>query len=48
MEAAVRAAADFPQLHVIALTVVTSLTDTDLPVTARCGQRDSGSGGGFI
>jgi orotidine-5'-phosphate decarboxylase len=30
MEAAVRAAADFPQLHVIALTVVTSLTDTDL------------------
>ncbi|MEH0842450.1 orotidine-5'-phosphate decarboxylase [Micromonospora sp. CPCC 205711] len=30
MEAAVRAAADFPQLRVIALTVVTSLTDTDL------------------
>jgi orotidine-5'-phosphate decarboxylase len=29
MEAAVRAAADFPRLHVIALTVVTSLTDTD-------------------
>jgi orotidine-5'-phosphate decarboxylase len=30
MEAAVRAAADFPQLRVIALTVVTSLTDADL------------------
>ena len=30
LEAAVRAAADFPQLHVIALTVVTSLTDADL------------------
>ncbi|MEU5943450.1 orotidine-5'-phosphate decarboxylase [Micromonospora sp. NPDC047548] len=30
MEAAVRAASDFPQLRVIALTVVTSLTDTDL------------------
>lgn len=30
MEAAVRAAADFPRLHVIALTVVTSLTDADL------------------
>jgi orotidine-5'-phosphate decarboxylase len=30
MEAAVRAAAEFAQLRVIALTVVTSLTDTDL------------------
>jgi orotidine-5'-phosphate decarboxylase len=30
MEAAVHAAADFPHLRVIALTVVTSLTDTDL------------------
>lgn len=30
MEAAVRAAAEFPQLRVIALTVVTSLTDADL------------------
>ncbi|WP_123678112.1 orotidine-5'-phosphate decarboxylase [Couchioplanes caeruleus] len=30
MEAAVRAAADFPRLRVIALTVVTSLTDADL------------------
>jgi orotidine-5'-phosphate decarboxylase len=30
MEAAVRAAADFPQLRVVALTVVTSLTDSDL------------------
>jgi orotidine-5'-phosphate decarboxylase len=30
VEAAVRAAADFPQLRVIALTVVTSLTESDL------------------
>lgn len=30
VEAAVTAAADFPQLRVIALTVLTSLTDTDL------------------
>ncbi|MEH1164499.1 orotidine-5'-phosphate decarboxylase [Micromonospora sp. CPCC 205539] len=30
MEAAVRAAADFPRLRVLALTVVTSLTDVDL------------------
>lgn len=30
MAAAVRAAADFPGLKVLALTVVTSLTDTDL------------------
>jgi len=38
MHAAVRAAADFPRLRVLALTVVTSLTDTDL---ADIGLRDT-------
>jgi orotidine-5'-phosphate decarboxylase len=42
LEAAVRAAAEFPRLRVVALTVVTSLTDADLAevgVTATTGEQ---------
>src|SRR5262249_6617968 len=44
MEAAVRAAADFPRLRVVALTVVTSLTEADLAeigVSATTGEQVS-------